>query len=229
MKHKIKKMRLVILGTGIITILICLQSNTTIPPGYKGKPYKDSVYNRGPQIIPGTIECAYYDMGGEGVAYHDFEPINKGSGELNKLPEHQRPQATAYHWNFRKDEAVDISYTKDFADYNHTDNYFTPPLNQLYIGWTEDNEWVNYTVNVIRPGKYRIVALYGNDANTIKFSINNNPASVCMLPLATGNWHKWNKAEIGTITFTEAGIQLLTFYYNKGNNFASFDFIYMPK
>jgi hypothetical protein len=36
--------------------------------------------------------------------------------------------------------------------------------------------------------------------------------------------HKWNQANIGTITFPEAGLQLLTFHYNSGNNFAWFDF-----
>jgi hypothetical protein len=225
----IKKMRLMILITSLLIILLSLESNAGIPPDYKGKPYEDSVYKGGAQVIPGKIECAYYDLGGEGVAYHDFDAINKGSGELNKSPNHHRPQATAYQWEFRQHEAVDISYTKDFADYIHNDNYFTPPMNQLYIGWTEDNEWVNYTVNVKKAGKYRIVALYANDANTIKFSINYKPASVCKLPLATGSMHKWNKAEIGTITFEEAGIQLLTFNYNKRNNFAYFEFILMPE
>jgi hypothetical protein len=68
-----------------------------------------------------------------------------------------------------------------------------------------------------------------NDDNIIKFSINNQPACECKLPLATGSMHKWNKAEIGTINFKEAGIQLLTFNYNKGNNFACFEFIWMPE
>jgi outer membrane protein assembly factor BamB len=36
--------------------------------------------------------------------------------------------------------------------------------------------------------------------------------------------HKWNKAEVGTITFPEAGLQLLTLHYPKGNNFAYFQF-----
>jgi hypothetical protein len=36
--------------------------------------------------------------------------------------------------------------------------------------------------------------------------------------------HKWNKAEVGIIAFPEAGLQLLTLRYNKGNNFAYFDF-----
>jgi hypothetical protein len=36
--------------------------------------------------------------------------------------------------------------------------------------------------------------------------------------------HRWNYAEIGTITFPKAGPQLLTFHYNAGNNFAFFEF-----
>ena len=35
---------------------------------YKGLPYHDSRYPGGPQKIPGQVLCAYYDMGGEGVA-----------------------------------------------------------------------------------------------------------------------------------------------------------------
>jgi len=105
---------------------------------------------------------------------------------------------------------------------NHT-NLFNPGTNQFYIGWTADGEWCNYTVNV-KAGTYRVVALYGNTTNTIQFSINNQPATECKLPLATGSMHKWNKAEIGTITFPENGLQLLTFHYNAGNNFAYFEF-----
>jgi hypothetical protein len=197
-----------------------------LPPDYAGKPFHDSVYHAGAQTIPGKIECAYYDLGGEGVAYHDTDATNHGSGELNLKPEHQRPHANLYFWSFRAEEGVDISYTKDFADFNHT-NFFVPATNQLYIGWTADGEWCNYTVDVKKAGSYRILALYGNAANTIRFSINRKPASECKLPLATGSMHKWNKAQIGTITFPEAGLQLLTFHYNKGNNFAYFEFVPM--
>jgi hypothetical protein len=197
-----------------------------LPPDYTGKPFHDSVYHVGAQTIPGKIECAYYDLGGEGVAYHDTDATNHGSGELNLKPEHQRPHANQYFWSFRAEEGVDISYTKDFADFNHT-NFFVPATNQLYIGWTADGEWCNYTIDVKKAGTYRVLALYGNAANTIRFSINRKPASECMLPLATGSMHKWNKAEVGTITFPEAGLQLLTFHYNKGNNFAYFEFVPM--
>lgn len=223
------KFGFVILISNLFITAFTSESNVSIPSDYKGKPYEDSNYKSGAQVIPGKIECAYYDLGGEGVAYHDFETLNRGSGELNQIPNHQRPQAAAYQWNFRKDEAMDVSYTKDFADFNHNKNFFTPPVNQFYIGWTEDNEWVNYTIDVKIAGSYKIVALYGNDANKISFSINNKPASKCKMPLATGSMHIWNKAEIGTIKFSETGLQLLTFHYNKGNNFAYFEFILMPE
>ena len=36
--------------------------------GYQGRPYHDSVCQGGPQKIPGRVQCAYYDLGGEGVA-----------------------------------------------------------------------------------------------------------------------------------------------------------------
>jgi len=45
---------------------------------YKGTPYQDSRYTRGPQKIPGRVLCAYYDLGGKGVAYHDTDPKNQG-------------------------------------------------------------------------------------------------------------------------------------------------------
>lgn len=175
------------------------------------------------QAIPGRVECAFYDLGGEGVAYHDTDPINILSGVLNQQKHHQRPQATPYYWNFRKDEGVDLSYTKDFADFSHT-NFFEPATNQLYIGGAADGEWCNYTVDVKRAGTYKIIALYGNDANSFTFSTNNQPACVCKFPMATGSMHKWNKGEVGMITFCEAGPQLLTLHYNKGNNLAYFDF-----
>lgn len=210
--------------------LICgLHAHAALPPDYQGKPFEDAKYKAGALVIPGRIECAYYDLGGEGVAYHDTDPANNGNGVLNQQKNHQRPHATPYHWNFRANEGVDVSYTKDFADFNHGKNKVSPATNQFYIGWTADGEWCNYTVNVKKAGTYRIVALYGNDANAFKFSINNRPACACKFPVATGSMHIWNQAEVGTITFPEAGLQLLTLHYNKGNNFAWFEFAEIVK
>ena len=43
-------------------------SQNNAPANYKGTPYQDSKYQGGAQKIPGTINCAFYDRGGEGIA-----------------------------------------------------------------------------------------------------------------------------------------------------------------
>jgi len=34
---------------------------------YLGTPFTDSVYKSGVQLIPGKLQCEYYDIGGEGL------------------------------------------------------------------------------------------------------------------------------------------------------------------
>src|SRR5262249_44703915 len=69
------------------------------------RPFQDNSYHGGAQKIPGRVQCAYYDLDGEGVAYHDTDAKNKGSGTLN-------PADGSYLNEFRRREGVDISYTK---------------------------------------------------------------------------------------------------------------------
>jgi len=198
-----------------------------VPADYRGKPFVDTFHKAGPPSIPGLVQCALYDLGGEGVAYHDTDAINNGSGKLNLEAGHQRAHASEYIWHFRRDEGVDLSFVKDWADLNHT-NLVSPHINQFYIGWTENGEWCNYTVNVSYPGSYRIKALYAYQTNTVTFDLNGKAAAACRLPVPTASYHHWNLAVIGTIQFPEAGPQLLTFHYGKGNNFAYFEFEPLP-
>jgi hypothetical protein len=218
-------MRIVAYGVVCSLCFVALPglSNGQIPEGYKGRPFIDSLHTSGPQVVPGRLELALYDLGGEGVAYHDSTPTNDGSGVLNRDPLHERPGVPMYICHFREGEGVDISYTKDFADFNHP-NLFVPPVNQLYIGWEENGEWTNYTINVNRRGSYRIIALYGYADNGSSLWLNGTKSASLVLPLNTGNWHYWNRAQVGTITFPATGLQLLTLHYNKGSNLAYFDF-----
>ena len=196
---------------------------TQIPKEYRGKPFRDSVYTRGPQVIPGRVELAYYDLGGEGVAYHDSTTENEGA-KLNHTAGHWRPGIPAYIAFFRENEGVDISYTKDWADFNHP-NKVDPAVNQLYIGWESDGEWTNYTVFVNKPGKYRIITVYGNHDNRSELWLNGQKAASLTLPEDTGNWHYWTQASIGEIIFPTAGLNLLTLKYNRGANLAYLDFL----
>jgi hypothetical protein len=96
----------------------------------------------------------------------------------------------------------------------------TPPLNHFYIGWTSDGEWTRYTVDVKEPGTYSIKALYSHRATAVSFDLNGKPATEGRVPRATVSWHHWDYGPIGTIVFPEAGLQVLTFHYGAGNNWA---------
>lgn len=211
----------------LIFLVQAFQLNAQVPKDYKGKPFKDKYYKKGAQQIPGRVELAYYDLGGEGVAYHDSTPENEGSTlnhEVHDYGSHWRPGVTAYTAFFRENEGVDISYTKDWADFNHP-NKVDPMVNQLYIGWESDGEWTNYTVQVNKAGKYRIITVYGNQDNHSELWLNREKASNLLLPENTGNWHYWTQATVGEIVFPKAGKNLLTLKYNKGSNLAYLDFL----
>jgi hypothetical protein len=202
-------------------------SLSSVPPDYTGKPFEDSVYRAGPQAIPGRVQCAYFDLGGEGVAYHSDGTNHAFHDQMRDLGESRRPKATPYVWDFRTNEQVSISYTcvehKDHC-IKQDPAPFDPATNQLYVGWTKDGQWLNYTVNVKKAGTYKVSVLYANDPTTFGLLINHKPAGEFKLPLNTGGMHGWNLAEVGTITFENTGLQLLTFQYNKGNNFACINF-----
>ncbi len=219
--------------------LLAAASSIAAPPaGYAGRPFADACHQTGPAAIPGIVQCALYDLGGEGVAYHDTTASNEGSGGLNRqtAPDnHQRVHGSDYIWHFRENEGVDLSYVKDWADLNHL-NFVSPPINQHYLGWASDGEWVNYTVDVREPGTYAVKCLFsyvtkevardaaGRPVAPLRFDLNVRPAAEVSLPRDTGAWHVWDYGRIATITFPEAGPQLLTFHYRRGNNWAFFVF-----
>lgn len=106
----------------------------SFPKNYQGTPYRDNRYQGGAQNIPGRVECAYYDSGGEGVAYHDTDSANKGSGTLN-------PADGTYLNQFRMDEGVDISYTKfhDEIDNNPYNKVVPRRISSMWGGPSPEN------------------------------------------------------------------------------------------
>jgi hypothetical protein len=199
---------------------------------YKGAPYEDSRYHEGAQKIPGKVYCAYYDRGGEGVAYHDTDAKNNGSGALN-------PANGTYLNEFRMSEGVDTSYTKFGLDPQIDDNPYQkvqPPANLLYVGWTEPGEWFNLTVDAAQSGDYVADLLYtSNRGGTISLDVNGTPAAGPLKiistfdaadPVAWRQWHHWNIAPRTAELHLPAGKSVITVHIlTQGNmNLAVFDF-----
>ena len=224
-----------ILASSSLFISILLSnaaSGQTFLETYKGIPFHDSRYHNGPQKVPGMVMCAYYDLGGEGVAYHDADAKNNGSGALN-------PADGTYLNEFRMGEGVDISYTKfgrnpqiDDTGYNKA----MPESDLLYIGWTEPGEWFNITVEVAATGDYSADLLYtSNRGGDIALDVNGARATDALQiastydsadPIAWRQWHHWNLATAIAHLHLNAGRNVLTVHIlaNGQMNLATFDF-----
>jgi len=196
---------------------ILLSCHSNFPGDYRGTPYSDVRYHNGAQIIPGKLQCEYYDFGGEGIAYHDSDTINSGSGRLN-------PADGSYLNEFRNNEAVDISFTKfrDLAIDNNPYNFVQPERDQLYVGWTLPGEWTKYTVNVTKAGTYQLGIMYTSNQNgKISLSVNEkDETGPILIPttyvaadsVAWRQWHHWNYIDqIATINLKK-GLQTITLY-----------------
>lgn len=199
---------------------------------YRGQPYHDDHYQAGPQKIPGRVLCAYYDLGGEGVAYHDKDAQNHGSGELN-------PADGTYLNEFRMQEGVDISYTKFQRETLIDDNPFdkvVPPADFFYVGWTEPGEWFDVTVDVMHAGTYAADFLYtSNRGGTISLDVNGKDATGPLQisstydprdPVSWRQWHHWNLASNLFKVRLSKGKNVLTIHIlmNGNMNLAYFDF-----
>jgi hypothetical protein len=173
---------------------------------YAGRPFQGTV-----QSIPGILECEFYDEGGEGVAYHEADGRNHGSGELNQGGEERD--------RFRQDEDVDISYTKDEWD-NSPFNLVPQELGHFYVGWTAPEEWLRYTVDIKQAGMYTLSVMYTaryDGGFTVACDGESVGEPIRLRSTADErdekrNWHHWNYAEDGGALKLPAGRHVLTLH-----------------
>ncbi len=208
-----------------------IASASDAPAPYPGLPFRDSAHKGDPQAIPGRVQCALFDLGGEGVAYHTSDTKNHGSGELN-------PANGTYLNEFRMKEAMGTSYTKfhDAID-NSPFNLVQPTENQLYVGWTSAGEWFKMTVNVERAGPYAVSLFYtSNRGGDVSLDLNGRPLTGSISLVSTQSpaetipwrqWHHWNLMKEMAVVRLPAGKNVLTFHVlTQGNmNLAYLDFV----
>ncbi len=132
--------------------------------------------------IPGTIPAAHYDIGTNGVSYFDRE--------YKRVSSDNSQNTGNIGWEFRND-GVDIQSSEN-------------PLTEYNVGWIDDNEWMEYTVNVT-AGTYDMVASVASSSTGGKVAIYKDGALISNevnVP-NTGGFQSWQNINLGSNTFEE--------------------------
>lgn len=149
-----------------------------------------------PVEIEGIIEAENYNLGGEGIAYHDNEEENLA--------------VTAGSATYRNDDGVDVEVG----------------TSATYISNTNDGEWANYTVNVAETGNYnfefKVASGSATGGKSIRLQSVNQSTDVTTNLGETGNFPNtggyavFTSKSISGVSLT-AGSNTLRFYFTGGD------------
>lgn len=157
--------------------------------------------------VPGTIYVSDYDMGGNGYAYFDNDTANfQGSSGTY----------TAWNsgWSYRND-GVDIETCKDAAG-----------TNGYSVGWTNDMEWMIYTVEIDSSALYDFEMRYAASGSSGKFHLELDGIEITPVTttLSTGGWATWKSLTIQDVILQKGEHQLKLFVDKAGFNINSLTF-----
>jgi len=169
------------------------------------QPYNYNMRPFGSIELPGRLNAIEYDLGRNSYAYNETGLLSRES-----------TSAGAYNegWAGRND-AVDIEACAD------------PESNGYNIGWTASGEWLNYTVNVLHTGKYKVKIKYAvPESGNMTLKLNNIPVISNFILQTTGAWNAYQLAELGEIEM-DKGTNVVQVYVNAGFNYSFLDFEYL--
>jgi non-reducing end alpha-L-arabinofuranosidase len=162
-----------------------------VAAGYSQTPAGEGPFGGTAAEVPGTVQAANYDTGGQGVGYN----VSSVNGTAD---------------SYRSD-GVDLETTSDTTD--------TTGAGAGYdLGWTGAGQWTRYTVNAAGAGTYtvslRVASPSGvTDALHIANLAGANLSGAVNIP-ATGGWQNWTTVT-ATVTLP-AGAQTLVVDQDNG-------------
>jgi aryl-phospho-beta-D-glucosidase BglC (GH1 family) len=148
--------------------------------------------------IPGYIFATEYDMGKNGYAYIDKDYQNTGG-------------TSGGTWNtggLYRNDGVDIERCSDFP----TDGYD--------VGWINNGEFLNFTVNVTESATYDVNVRYAANAagGMLRLQLDGNYISGILTLQSTGGWQTWSSFSAGQYSLTSGthqfGISFLAGGFN---------------
>jgi endoglucanase len=160
--------------------------------------------------LPGVVYLSDYDLGTNGIAYSDVDYANY------TLSSGEDYQPWNSGWTYRND-GVDIQTNTD-----------TVNSNGYQVGYTQDKEWLKYTVEVAETGFYNINFRYATSQSGAKVKLFVNDVDI-VGNVNLGNSGGWSNFVNHTIenAYLEAGNQVLKVQVdgNSEFNMSSIEFL----
>ena len=154
------------------------------------------------------VSAVDYDLGSNGEAYYDMDTANYriSSGK----------ESIGNRGRMYRNDGVDI-----YEDSMLKGNY--------YVGHIEDGEWLQYSINILKEGNYKlefsISAINGNGAFQADDMNNSDLKAVKLNVPATGGYEIWKEVLLKKIWFSR-GIHQIRITAEKGGfNFRSIQFL----
>ncbi len=152
------------------------------------------------------VHAVDFDLGRINDAYYDVDSGNYWVS-TTKRTEWNRG------WQYRN-EGVDIESCKDDI------------TNGYSIGWTEDGEWLHYTISVETSGTYKLDLRYASALpGKVQFVINNDPSAIIELH-ATGSNASWQNSLSISIQLKKGSNSIKLLVVKGGFNLNYIQYIY---
>jgi endoglucanase len=157
--------------------------------------------------VPGTIYATDYDLGGNNRAYFDVD-----SADFHVSTDVYTAWNTGYAY---RNDAVDIEACKDAAG-----------TNGYSVGWTNDKEWMVYTVNIDSSALYEFELRYAASGSAGKFHLEMDGVDITpVISLAaSGGWAVWKTATVTDVILKKGIHQIKLFVDKAGFNINSLKF-----
>ncbi|HXB10706.1 MAG TPA: putative Ig domain-containing protein, partial [Bacteroidia bacterium] len=163
-------------------------------------------YNNTAVSLPGKITAANYDEGKNGYAYND---------SLYQDTQYGSTVGSSTSWNngwYYRNDGVDLQYST--------------AENSPTVGWTETNDWMQYTVNIATAGSYNVIVRAASGAAGGKLSISSDGTTLISNATisATGGWDTWQNFNLGNVTLPAGKHTIVATVTTPGYNLSYFNF-----
>ena len=160
--------------------------------------------------IPGLFYASDYDLGTNGFAYNDsdFATYHVNTNSF---------QAWNQGWQYRND-GVDIENSED------------PESNGFQVGFTDNDEWLQFTVNVLDSGFYNIVSRYASTSSgLLNLSMDGFPITGNIILYNTGSYSNFVNKLTSGIYLSEGIHKIKIKMVTGGYNLTRFNFDLMEE